>query len=106
MLLPFAAFVLYLPGATPNVPSQPYAEVQSKLTDLITKLRAHLAAEDPTSVDASQGQAYLAEALSEQAGTVTPEAQALFTQSLANAPANADWRALDEQRLGVTPATP
>ena len=59
---------------------------------------------DPNSADASQGQAYLAEALSEQAGAITPEALALFQQSLANAPEDASWRPLDEQRIGQAQA--
>lgn len=112
--LPVAAFALYLPGKTYNVPSEPHTQwmtqekaVQTRLTQLITLLRAHLASVDPNSVDASQGQAYLAEALSEQAGTITPEALALFRQSLAHAPAGANWRPLDEQRIAqATGASP
>lgn len=105
-LVPVMAFLLYLPGSTPNVPSEPHAawilkqqKAQSQVTTLITQLRAHLAGEDPNSVDASEGQAYLGEALAEQAGALTPEAVALFKQSIANAPANASWRQLDEERL-------
>jgi cytochrome c-type biogenesis protein CcmH len=104
--LPFAAFALYLPGSTPSVPSEPHAQwaakeaaTQRQLNGLIFRLRAHLASIDPNSVDGSQGEAYLAEALSEQAGAITPEALALFQQSLANAPAGASWRGLDEQRI-------
>jgi cytochrome c-type biogenesis protein CcmH len=66
-----------------------------------------LATENPNSVDASQGEAYLAEALSEQAGTITPEALALFKQSLANAPASASWQPLDQERIAqAQPAAP
>ena len=59
----------------------------------------HLAGADANSVDASQGQAYLAEALAEEAGAITPEALSLFQESLAHAPQNASWRALDLQRI-------
>lgn len=104
--VPLAAFALYLPGSTPAVPSEPHAQWAAKqaasdraLDGLIFRLRAHLAVQDPNSVDASQGEAYLAEALSEQAGAITPEALALFQKSLANAPAGASWRGLDEQRI-------
>jgi cytochrome c-type biogenesis protein CcmH len=104
--VPVMAFALYLPGSTPNVPSEPHAQwVQiqddnnAKLIGFIAALRMRLATEDPNSPDGSQGEAYLAEALSEQAGEITPEALAYFKQSLANAPAGASWRALDEQRL-------
>lgn len=104
--LPIAAFALYLPGSAPNVPSEPHTkwaaqqtQQAQRLSQLIALLRAHLASVDPASANASQGQAYLAEALAEQAGTVTPEALALFKQSLAHAPANASWRTLDEQRI-------
>jgi cytochrome c-type biogenesis protein CcmH len=104
--LPIAAFALYLPGSTPSVPSEPHAQWvtqqaadQARIARFIGILRAHLASVDPNSVDASQGQAYLAEALAEQAGSVTPEALGLFQQSLAHAPAGASWRALDEQRI-------
>ncbi len=106
LLVPAMAFLLYLPGSTPNVPSEPHAQwvvkeqqAQSQLSDLISKLRAHLAGLDPNSADASEGQAYLAEALAEQAGALTPEAVSLFKQSIATAPENAPWRQLDEQRL-------
>jgi cytochrome c-type biogenesis protein CcmH len=106
LLLPLAAFALYLPGGTPAIPSEPHAQwvarqaaAQAKLAQMVILLRAHLAGVDPDSADASQGQAYLAEALSEQAGRITPEALALFRQSLAHAPPGASWRALDEQRI-------
>jgi cytochrome c-type biogenesis protein CcmH len=111
VMIPVMAFVLYLPGSTPNVPSEPHAawvahqeEVNSRLIGVITALRMRLASEDPNSLDASQGEAYLAEALSEQAGTITPEALSYFQQSLANAPAGASWRALDEERIGQAQA--
>jgi cytochrome c-type biogenesis protein CcmH len=106
LAVPVMAFALYLPGSTPNVPSEPHARwmvqeqvVGARLTALIAALRTRLANEDPNSVDASQGQAYLAEALAEQAGAVTPEALGLFKQSLAHAPVDASWRPLDEQRI-------
>jgi cytochrome c-type biogenesis protein CcmH len=106
VIVPAMAFALYLPGSTPHVPSEPHAKwlaLQQKShaqeSFLITQLRAHLATIDPNSVDASEGQAYLAEAIAEQAGTLTPEAIALFKQSIANAPPNAPWRQLDEERL-------
>lgn len=109
--LPFAAFALYLPGSTPNAPSEPHtqwvkrqADENARIGKFITLLRAHLATVEPNSVDASQGQAYLAEALAEQAGAITPEALALFQQSLANAPADASWRGLDEQRIAQAKA--
>jgi len=104
--LPIAAFALYLPGSTPSAPSAPHAQWvaqqavrNAQLGQFINMLSTHLAAIDPNSVNASQGQAYLAEALAEQAGTVTPQALALFRQSLAHAPANASWRGLDIQRI-------
>lgn len=104
--LPVGGFALYLPDATPGVPSEPHtkwqaqqAVTQERLDQLINLLRAHLAAATPNSADASQGQAYLAEALTEQAGAITPEALSLFKQSLAAAPQDASWRQLDEQRL-------
>jgi len=107
LAVPLMAFAIYLPGATPNVPSEPHAQwvqqqqvTDARITQFITAIRAHLAGENPNSADASQGEAYLGEALSEQAGTVTPAALALFRQSLANAPANATWRRLDEARIG------
>lgn len=106
VLVPAMAFLLYLPGSTPNVPSEPHAawlvqqqKAQAQLAGLISQLRAHLAGLNPDSVEASEGQAYLAEAIAEQAGALTPEAIALFKQSIANAPAKAAWRELDEQRL-------
>jgi len=106
LALPIAAFALYLPGSTPDAPSAPHAQwvkqqaVQNaQLTGFIRILSAHLATIDPNSPDASQGQAYLAEALAEQAGTITPQALGLFQLSLAHAPAGASWRALDEQRI-------
>jgi cytochrome c-type biogenesis protein CcmH len=106
VLVPVMAFLLYLPGSTPNVPSEPHdawiaqqQKAQAQISTVISQLRAHLAGLDPNSADASEGQAYLGEALAEQAGALTPEAIALFKQSIANAPANASWRTLDEQRL-------
>jgi cytochrome c-type biogenesis protein CcmH len=106
LAVPVMAFALYLPGSTPNIPSEPHARwlvqqqaIDARLAGLVAAIRARLANEDPNSLDASQGQAYLAEALAEQAGTVTPEALALFRQSLAHAPADASWRPLDEQRI-------
>jgi len=111
IVLPIAAFALYLPGSTPSVPSEPHAQwaarqqlEAAKMDQIITILRTHLAGVDPNSVDASQGQAYLAEALAEKAGAITPEALALFQQSLAHAPDDASWRALDEQRLAQAKA--
>jgi cytochrome c-type biogenesis protein CcmH len=98
-------FALYLPGATP-VPSEPHAAwaaqqaaQQQQLDKLIALLRAHLAMAAPGSADASEGEAYLGEALSEQAGAITPEALTLFKQSFASAPPTATWRQLDQQRL-------
>lgn len=106
IVLPIGGFILYLPGATPFLPSVPHALLikkraieQQKLENLIALLRAHLAQIPTDSEDASQGQAYLAEALTEQAGGITPQALQLFQQSLANAPAAASWRALDQQRI-------
>ncbi len=106
MLIPVMAFLLYLPGSTPNIPSEPHTQwlvhEQAQHTQtqmLITALRAKLATLDPGSVAASQGQAYLAEALAEDAGQLTPDAVALFKQSIENAPPNASWRILDAQRL-------
>jgi cytochrome c-type biogenesis protein CcmH len=110
--IPIMAFALYLPGSTPGVPSEPHAQwviqqnnANAKLIGFIAGLRMHLASVAPNSVDASQGEAYLAEALSEQAGQITPEALSYFKQSLANAPATASWRALDEQRIAQGNAT-
>ena len=104
--VPVMAFALYLPGSTPNVPSEPHAQwlireqdTNAKLIGFIAAIRMRLASEDPNSADASQGEAYLAEALAEQAGGITPEALSYFKQSLANAPPNASWRQLDEQRI-------
>ena len=109
--LPIAAFALYLPGSTPDVPSEPHTQwvarqtaENAKLDQFIAILRAHLAKVDPASPDASQGQAYLAEALAEEAGAITPEALKLFQQSLATAPADASWRALDVQRIAQAQA--
>jgi cytochrome c-type biogenesis protein CcmH len=104
--VPVMAFLLYLPGSTTNIPSEPHAKwvaqqqkSQAQMDTMIAELRAHLATVDPNSADASEGQAYLGEALAERAGALTPEAISLFKQSLANAPPNAAWRTLDEQRL-------
>jgi cytochrome c-type biogenesis protein CcmH len=106
LAVPAMAFLLYLPGSTPHVPSEPHAawaaaqlRAAAQVDMLISQLRAHLATVDPNSADASEGQALLAEALAERAGGLTPESIALFKQSLANAPPNASWRNLDEQRL-------
>lgn len=103
--LPVGGFALYLPDATP-VPSEPHtawaakqAVQQQQLGKMIAMLRAHLATAEPGSSDASEGEAYLAEALSEQAGAITPEALALFKQSFASAPADSTWRQIDQQRL-------
>ncbi len=104
--VPIMAFALYLPGSTPNVPSEPHAQwlvqeqaANARLTGFIVAIRMRLATEDPNSVDASQGEAYLAEAISEEAGGITPEALSYFKQSLANAPPGASWRGLDLQRI-------
>jgi cytochrome c-type biogenesis protein CcmH len=90
----------------PAVPSEPHAQwaaqeaaTQQRLVQLISLLQAHLATAAPNSADSSQGQAYLAEALTEQAGMITPEALSLFRQSLADAPQDASWRQLDQQRV-------
>ncbi len=106
LALPIGGFALYLPDATPGVPSEPHAQwaaqqvqARQKLDQLIGLLRGHLAKTDPRTPDASQGQAYLAEALTEQAGMITPEALSLFKQSLEDAPQDASWRQLDVQRL-------
>jgi len=106
LAVPAMAFLLYLPGSTPHVPSEPHAawaaqqlRAAAQIDQAINELRAHLATIDPNSADASEGQALLAEALAERAGGLTPESIALFKQSLANAPPNASWRNLDEQRL-------
>jgi cytochrome c-type biogenesis protein CcmH len=104
--VPVMAFALYLPDSTPNVPSEPHAQwvkrqqdADAQLVGFIAALRMRLASVDPNSPDASQGEAYLGEALSEQAGQITPEALSYFKQSLANAPPGASWRALDQERL-------
>lgn len=104
--VPLMAFALYLPGSTPTVPSEPHTQwvaqqtaQNAQLIGFIAALRMRLSSEDPNAADASQGEAYLAEALSEQAGTVTQEALSYFKQSLANAPAGSSWRQLDEQRI-------
>ncbi len=109
--LPIMGFALYLPGSTPGVPSEPHAAwaarqaaEDKKLDKIISILRLHLAQVAPDSANASQGQAYLAEALTEKAGAITPEALALFRQSLAHAPQNASWRALDSQRIAQAEA--
>lgn len=106
IILPIGGFVLYLPGSTPFLPSAPHALLiknqeldQQKLAGLIAVLQGHLAQVPPDSANASQGQAYLAEALTEQAGIVTPQALELFKQSLAHAPAEASWRSLDQERI-------
>jgi cytochrome c-type biogenesis protein CcmH len=106
LAVPLMGFALYLPGSTPQIPSEPHAQwvaqqqaANAQLDTFIAALRAHLATVDPNSVDASQGEAYLGEALAEQAQAITPEALAYFKQSLANAPAGATWRTLDAQRI-------
>lgn len=106
IVVPIGGFALYLPDSTPGVPSAPHeewmaqqAQTNAKLDQLISLLRQHLTTVQPNSADASQGQAYLAEALTERAGVVTAEALSLFQQSLANAPENASWKALDQQRI-------
>jgi cytochrome c-type biogenesis protein CcmH len=111
LAIPVMAFALYLPGSTPTVPSEPHAawiakeQAQSRnLAAVADELRAKLATLDPNSVAASEGQAYLAEILAEQAQQITPESLALFKQSLVHAPANAAWRALAEQRVAQAQA--
>ncbi len=106
LAVPIMAFVLYLPGSTPGVPSEPHGQwvaqqkvMNARLNGIIAAIRQHLARVNPNSANASEGEAYLGEALSEQAGAVTPEALGLFRESLANAPANATWRSLDESRI-------
>ncbi|MDE2516395.1 MAG: c-type cytochrome biogenesis protein CcmI, partial [Rhodospirillales bacterium] len=47
-----------------------------------------------------------AEAMSEVAGHVPPEAAALFRRALAAAPADAPWRGLAEQRLAQAAKQP
>jgi cytochrome c-type biogenesis protein CcmH len=107
ILVPLAGFALYLPGGAPNVPSEPHASWMATnapqyalLDKLITQLRAHLATVDPHSANASEGEAYLGQALSERADAITPEALALFRQSLASAPPGAPWISIDQQFLG------
>jgi cytochrome c-type biogenesis protein CcmH len=106
ILVPIMAFMLYLPGSTPDLPSEPHAKwlvrqqaEHQQAQVLIAALRVKLQMLDPNSAEASQGQAYLAEALAEDAGQLTPESIALFKQSIRNAPPDAAWRKLDEQRL-------
>lgn len=106
ILIPIMAFLLYLPGSTPDVPSEPHTQwvarqnaEHQRAQILIAALRQKLSTLDPDSAEASEGQAYLAEALAEDAGQLTPELIALFRQSLNNAPPNAPWRGLDQQRL-------
>jgi cytochrome c-type biogenesis protein CcmH len=105
-LIPLMAFLLYLPGGMPRVPSEPHAAwmlreqaAHREAQAVIAALRAKLATLDPNASEASEGQAYLAEALAEDAGSLTPQSIALFKQSLRNAPPGALWRQLDEQRL-------
>jgi cytochrome c-type biogenesis protein CcmH len=104
--VPIAAFALYLPQGAPGVPSEPHARwlaqqqaADAQLDRLIALLHTRLAGEPANTADASQGEAYLAEAMAERAGTITPDALALFKQSIAHAPANASWRVLDAQRI-------
>ena len=111
VLIPVMAFLLYLPGSTPNIPSEPHAQWAARQKAqhfqaqiLIAALRIKLSTLDPNSAEASQGEAYLAEAIAEDAGGLTPESVALFKQSIANAPASAPWRVLDEQRLAEASA--
>jgi cytochrome c-type biogenesis protein CcmH len=106
LLVPVMAFLLYLPGSTPNIPSEPHGQwvahekaEHAQAQILIAALRAKLSTLNPNSPEASQGQAYLAEALAEDAGQLTPESVALFKQSIINAPPNAPWLALDQERL-------
>ena len=111
VLIPVMAFLLYLPGSTPNIPSEPHAQWAARekaqhfqAQILIAALRMKLSTLDPNSAVASQGEAYLAEAIAEDAGGLTPESVALFKQSIANAPASAPWRVLDKQRLAEAAA--
>jgi cytochrome c-type biogenesis protein CcmH len=111
LLIPLMAFLLYLPGSTPNIPSEPHTQWVARQKDqhekaqiLIAALRAKLSTLDPASAEASEGEAYLAEALAEDAGALTPESIALFKQSIANAPPSAPWRTLDQQRLAEASA--
>lgn len=111
ILVPIMAFLLYLPGSTPDIPSEPHAQwmvrrqaQHERAQILIAALRAKLATLNPDSAEASEGQAYLAETLAEDAGQLTPESVALFKQSIAHAPLGASWRRLDEQRLAEADA--
>lgn len=106
IILPIGGFILYLPGSTPFLPSVPHtwlikkqALEQQKLEHLIILLRTHLAQVPPNSVNASEGEAYLAEALTAQAGTVTQEALNLFEQSLDYAPSHSSWQTIDLQGI-------
>jgi cytochrome c-type biogenesis protein CcmH len=111
--IPFMAFALYLPDSTPGIPSEPHTQwlaqrqaADAQLDQLIALLRERLKGEPANTADSSQGEAYLAEALAERAGTITPEALALFKQSITNAPAGASWRQLDEQRIDQAQVQP
>ncbi len=111
IVIPLMAFALYIPGGFPYVPSEPHAQwlaqqQEQKTNDqmnamlrILPQLLAKIKSYPPNSPQASEGQAYAAEILSEAAGTITPDALALFKQSLANAPADAKWRQLDEDRI-------
>jgi len=109
--VPVMAFLLYLPGNTADIPSEPHAQwvarqqaEHQQAEILIVALRASLTTLDPNSPKASQAQAYLAEMLAEDQGEFTPESIALFKQSMRNAPADAPWRRLDERRLAEAQA--
>lgn len=111
LAVPVMAFALYLPDAATQIPSEPHTQwvkrendANAKLIGIIAALRMRLATEDPASPDASEGEAYLAEILSEKAGTITPEALSYFKQSLASAPSGAAWRKLDETRIAQAAA--
>jgi cytochrome c-type biogenesis protein CcmH len=111
ILIPVMAFLLYLPGSTPNIPSEPHTQwvarqkaEHQQAQILIAALRVKLSTLAPNSPAASQGQAYLAEALAEDAGQLTPESIALFKESLDDAPPNAPWLQLVEQRLAEAQA--
>lgn len=111
IVIPVMAFLLYLPGGTPDIPSEPHAawvareQAEHQQAEiLIVALRATLTTLDPNSPKASQAQAYLAEMLAQDQGEFTPESIALFKQSMRNAPAGAPWRKLDEQRLAEAQA--
>lgn len=113
VLTPVMAFLLYAPGSTPNIPSEPHAAwvarrqaQHAQAQALIAALREKLATLNPDSTAASEGQAYLGEMLAEDAGQLTPESVALFKQSIAHAPAGAAWRRLDEARLAEAAAPP